>query len=68
MLTELGITSGRIAINGQADAGSVYAIFTTLQKAMPGLTLVGELGDSALLEAMATKDEGEVDRLRRDNR
>jgi Xaa-Pro aminopeptidase len=65
MLTELGITSGRIAINGQADAGSVYAIFTTLQKAMPGLTLVGELGDSALLEAMATKDESEVERIRR---
>jgi len=65
MLTELGITSGRIAIYGQADAGSAYAIFTTLQKAMPGLTLVGELGDSALLEAMATKDESEVERIRR---
>ena len=64
MLTELGITSGRIAIYGQADAGSAYAIFTTLQKAMPGLTLVGELGDSALLEAMATKDESEVERIR----
>jgi len=65
MLTELGITSGRIAIYGQADAGSAYAIFTTLQKAMPGLTLVGELGDSALLEAMATKDESEVECIRR---
>jgi Xaa-Pro aminopeptidase len=65
MLTELGITSGRIAIYGQADAGSAYAIFTTLQKAMPGLTLVGELGDSTLLEAMATKDESEVERIRR---
>jgi Xaa-Pro aminopeptidase len=65
MLTELGITSGHIAIYGQTDAGSAYAIFTTLQKAMPGLTLVGELGDSTLLEAMATKDESEVERIRR---
>jgi len=51
MLTEQGITSGRLAIYGQSDAGNAYAIFTALQTLLPDLTLVGEAGDSLLLLA-----------------
>ena len=65
MLTEFGFTSGRLALYGKVEAGASYAIFTALQQAMPGLTLVGELSDSLLLDAMATKDSTEIERIRR---
>ena len=65
MLTDLGITSGRLAIYGQSDAGNAFALFSQLQRLMPELTLVGEMGNSVLLEAMATKDAGEIERIRR---
>ena len=65
MLTDLKLTSGRVAIYGRTDAGSAYAVFSTLQQAMPELTITGEMGNSVLLAAMATKDEHEVERIRR---
>lgn len=65
MLTDLGITSGRIALFGKVDAGQAYAVFSGLEKAVPGLTFVGQLDDSLLLRAMATKDVSEVERIRR---
>ncbi len=64
MLSEMNITSGRVAIYGQSEAGEAYSIFTALQKTMPDLDLVGEMGNSLLLEAMATKDETEIERIR----
>ena len=65
MLNDLGLTSGRVALYGTLDAGTAYAIFTRLQQALPELELVGEMGDSVFAEAMATKDEGEIERIRR---
>lgn len=65
MLTEYGVTEGRVALFGQGDAGTIYATFTALQKVMPGLTLLGEIGSTVLLEAMATKSPEEVERIRR---
>ncbi len=65
ILSDLGITRGRAAIYGRMDAGQSYAIFSSLQTAAPDLTLVDEGSDPLLLAAMATKDEGEVARIRR---
>jgi Xaa-Pro aminopeptidase len=65
MLEDLGITSGRMAIYGKVDIGSAHAIFSGLQQVMPGLTIVGEMDDTVLLQAMATKDAGEVERIRK---
>jgi Xaa-Pro aminopeptidase len=65
MLADLGITSGRMALSGKIDAGYAYAVFAGLRRAMPGLELVGEVDDSVLLQAMATKDAQEVERIRR---
>ncbi len=65
MLLDLGITSGRVALYGKVDAGAAYALFSGLQEAMPGLDIVGELDDSVLLWAMATKDNLEIERIRR---
>jgi Xaa-Pro aminopeptidase len=65
ILTEMGLASGRAGLYGNLDAGRAYATFTRLQQALPGLELVGETGVSVFLEAMATKDEAEVERIRR---
>ena len=64
MLSEYGLTSSKLAIYGKMDIGSAYAIFTSLREKLPQLDIVGQLGDSLLLQAMATKDEDEVERIR----
>ncbi len=64
MLTEYGLSSGRIGIYGKMDVGSAYAIFSGLREKLPNLDIVGQLGDSLMLEAMATKDSEEVERIR----
>jgi Xaa-Pro aminopeptidase len=64
MLTEAGLSSGRIAVFGKMDAGSSYAVFSGLSEKLPDLEIVDQLGDSLLLQAMATKDSDEIDRIR----
>ena len=63
MLTELGITSGRIALYGRSDIGTNYAIFSALQKEMPELSLLGEIDNSILMLARMTKDQTEIERI-----
>jgi len=65
MLGDAGVTSGRVALFGKIDAGSAYALFTGLQQVMPDITFLGEFSDSLLLSAMATKDEDEIERIRK---
>jgi Xaa-Pro aminopeptidase len=64
ILTEMGVTSGRVGLYGNLDAGLAYATFTRLQQTLAELELVGETGISIFMEAMATKDEVEVERIR----
>jgi len=65
MLLEMGINSGRIAIFGKVEIGSSFAVFSTLQGIMTDIEIVGESArNSSMLEAMATKDQVEVDRIR----
>ena len=65
MLTELGITSGKVALYGRSDIGTNFAIFSALQKEMPGLNFMGEVEGSVLMLARMTKDETEVNRIRK---
>jgi len=65
MFKDAGLSSGRVAICGQSDAGMAFAVFSALQAASPDMTLVGEAGEALLLQAMATKDSVEVERIRR---
>jgi len=65
MLAELGVTSGKVALYGQSDIGTNYAVFSALQQELPGLSLVGEISNSALMLARMTKDETEIERIRR---
>jgi Xaa-Pro aminopeptidase len=65
MLAEAQVTSGRMAVYGHIDAGTAYAIFNALSQRIPELEIVGEYNSSVLLEAMSTKDEFEVERIRK---
>jgi len=64
MLEDVDLTSGRVAIYGNVDIGAAYATFSSLQETMPELTIIGELSNSVLMKAMATKDNDEIDRIR----
>ena len=57
---------GRIGIYGTTDFGSAFPIFSRLKDLMPEIELVGEPHDNSLfMYIMETKDEAEVDRIRR---
>jgi len=63
MLTELGITSGKVSVYGKGEVGANYAVFTALQTAAPDLEIIGEdARDSLFLAAMSTKDSDEIKR------
>ncbi len=65
MLTDLGITSGKVALYGQIDLGRGYSLMRALEEWMPELSLVGYQEEDVLAAAMATKDEDELARMRR---
>jgi Xaa-Pro aminopeptidase len=64
MFTDLGITSGKVAIYGINEVGGMYTVFTRLQQMMPDLHFQGFIQDEILLSAMMTKDTAEVERIR----
>ena len=64
MMEDLGLAKGRIAIYGLSDVGGAYALFTSLQELMPNINLVGDLQDTLLQNAMFTKDQEEINRIR----
>ena len=64
MMTDYDLGSGKIGIYGKMDVGSAYAIFSGLKEKLPNLEILGQLGDSLLLQAMATKNSDEVERIR----
>jgi len=65
MFQDLGITGGRIALYGQVEVGPFYATIKHLVDLLPNLTFCGFVTDPVLLPAMMTKDEGEIDRIRK---
>ncbi|MCC6147168.1 MAG: aminopeptidase P family protein [Anaerolineaceae bacterium] len=65
MLRDTGITSGRIALYGKIDLGKGYGFFSKLQEIMPEITLIGYQENDLLLRAMLTKDDMELERIRK---
>lgn len=66
MLTDIGLTKGRVAIYGNMDIGSAYGTITKLQGVMPELEFVGENSiDTVFFRAMETKDEKDIERIRK---
>ncbi len=64
MLTDCGLTRGRVALYGQAEIGYGYSVFTAVQKLLPEIEFVGQQEEDVLMLAMATKDEDELARIR----
>ncbi|MFQ5616629.1 MAG: M24 family metallopeptidase [Anaerolineales bacterium] len=66
MLADAGVTGGRVSLYGKTELNTSFAVFTRLQKLMPEIELIGEPGgNSVLLQAMAAKDEAEIERIRK---
>jgi Xaa-Pro aminopeptidase len=66
MFKELGLTSGRVGVYGTYDLSAVFGLLSHLQKLMPAIEFVGEpREDSLFMRAMETKDEAEVERIRK---
>jgi Xaa-Pro aminopeptidase len=65
ILSEYGLSGGRIAVFGKAEISDLFGLMTHLVKLMPEVEFIGESGfDSTLLRAMETKDDVEVARIR----
>src|SRR5258706_1320662 len=66
MFKEMGITTGRVGVYGTYDIGTVFGRLTHLQKLMPQIEFVGEAREESIfMRAMETKDESEVERIRK---
>lgn len=66
ILTDMGMTQGRLGVYGHVDISAALRAMLQLQQMIPGVELVGEDSmDSVFIRAMETKDESEVERIRR---
>ena len=64
MFKELGLIKGRVSIYGKIEVSEVLGVLAYLRKLMPDIEFLGEGPISVLLEARATKDEDEIERIR----
>jgi len=66
ILEGIGLTRGRLGIYGQVEFSSSFGMMMELKSLMPETSFIGEAAlDSIFLKAMETKDESEVERIRR---
>ena len=62
---EIGLTAGKVLVYGRTDAGKHFSILSKLQELLPDLQFAGDIDDTVLLQAMATKEKGEIERIRK---
>ncbi len=63
---DLGLERGRVGLYGKVEISNVLELLTHMGELLPDITLVGESSmDSIFLRAMETKDESEVERIRK---
>lgn len=65
MLEDQGIQKGRMVIYGISDVGIAYSVFSTLSRLMPEMEIVSEADHTLLGQARVTKDEQEIQEIRR---
>ncbi len=66
MLKDAGVTSGRVGVYGFYDLSAIFGMLTHFNDLMPEIEFIGEAReDSIFMKAMETKDENEVNRVRR---
>lgn len=65
LLSEYGLSAGRIAVYGRVELSQMFGLLMGLSKLMPELEFVTENeSDTVLLRAMETKEDVEVARIR----
>ena len=65
LLSEYGLTEGRIAVYGKVELSQMFGLLMKLVKVMPEMEFVSEAdSDTVLLRAMETKEDVEVARIR----
>jgi Xaa-Pro aminopeptidase len=65
MLADQGIRAGQVSVYGKGEVGAAYAVLAALQEVLPEVEIVGEDARASLmLEALATKDKVEIERIR----
>ncbi len=64
MLTDAGLTKGRVAIYGQQQANAVLDLFNKLKELLPEIEFIGETDHPVVLTARVTKDPEEAQRQR----
>jgi len=65
-LIDIGVTSGRVGLYGEANISVALAIIDHLTQALPDLTFVGEENsDNIFMYAMESKDQAEITRIRK---
>ena len=62
---ELDLTRGKVILYGRTDSGKMLSTVNKLQELLPGLSFHGDLDDAILLQAMATKEPAEIERIRK---
>jgi len=66
ILEDFDLTRARIGVYGEVEFSSTFGMMTKLQNLLPDVEFVGEPKlDSVFLKAMETKDESEVERIRK---
>ncbi|MEN6481939.1 MAG: M24 family metallopeptidase [Anaerolineaceae bacterium] len=64
MLKDAGVTKGKIALYGVDEVGEKFAIFNALKQYLPDVEIVGFSPDPIFMQAMMTKDNKEIERIR----
>jgi Xaa-Pro aminopeptidase len=66
ILEEFNLSKSRVAVYGRVELGFAWGVLLEIQRLLPDLHLVGEDGmDNVFVRAMETKEENEVERIRR---
>lgn len=64
IFTDLGICKGRVIVYGKREMDKVLPLIQGLQKELPEIEFIGDVNDTILLEARATKSPDEIERIR----
>jgi len=64
MLSDAGVTTGKVMLYGEAAVGNTFSLIKALEKSMPGLEFSGDLDGTVLPQAMMTKDLDEIEHIR----
>ncbi len=65
ILNEIGLRQGKVKLYGTREVGNFFTVLSKLQGLIPALEFSGDSSGAILLQARATKDALELERIRR---